>query len=52
VRAIAQVLAETSFRTPDLGGKASTNEVSEQIVEALQEHSSSGSKEAWPEKGG
>jgi len=52
VRAIAQMLAETSFRTPDLGGKASIHEISEQIVEALQEHSSSGTGEAWPGKGG
>src|SRR5215207_7693486 len=46
VRAIAQMLTETSFRTPDLGGKASTREVSQQIVEALQKHSSSRMEEA------
>jgi tartrate dehydrogenase/decarboxylase/D-malate dehydrogenase len=37
VRAIAQVLADTPVRTPDLGGRASTHEVSDQILEALQE---------------
>ena len=52
VRAIAQMLADTPIRTSDLGGKASTHEVSEQIVEALQEHSSSGTEEARPGKGG
>jgi tartrate dehydrogenase/decarboxylase/D-malate dehydrogenase len=51
VRAIARVLAETPIRTPDLGGMASTREVSEQIVEALREHSSSGTEEARPRKG-
>jgi tartrate dehydrogenase/decarboxylase/D-malate dehydrogenase len=37
VRAIAQVLADTPVRTPDLDGRASTHEVSDQILEALQE---------------
>jgi isocitrate/isopropylmalate dehydrogenase len=37
MRAIAQVLADTPVRTSDLGGKASTHEVSDQILEALQE---------------
>jgi tartrate dehydrogenase/decarboxylase / D-malate dehydrogenase len=46
VRAIARVLADTPIRTSDLGGKASTHEVSEQIVEALHERSSSGTEEA------
>jgi tartrate dehydrogenase/decarboxylase/D-malate dehydrogenase len=46
VRAVARMLTETSFRTPDLGGKASTREVSQQIVEALQKHSSSRMEEA------
>jgi tartrate dehydrogenase/decarboxylase / D-malate dehydrogenase len=35
VHAIARVLADTPIRTSDLGGKASTHEVSEQIVEDL-----------------
>jgi tartrate dehydrogenase/decarboxylase / D-malate dehydrogenase len=42
VRAIAQILTDTQTRTPDLGGKASTHEVSDQILEALQEKSSAG----------
>jgi len=37
VRAIAQVLADTLIRISDLGAKASTHEVSDQILEALQE---------------
>src|SRR5918993_513698 len=46
VQAIALVLADTPMRTSDLGGKASTREVSEQIVEALRDHSPSGTEEA------
>src|SRR3712207_2669490 len=37
VRAIARVLADTPIRTSDLGGKASTPEVSEEILDALQD---------------
>jgi tartrate dehydrogenase/decarboxylase/D-malate dehydrogenase len=52
VRVIARVLADTPMRTSDLGGKASTREVSEQIVEALRDHSPSGTEEAGPGKSG
>ena len=52
VHAIARVLADTPIRTSDLGGKASTHEVSEQIVDALHEHSLSRMEEAEPGKEG
>jgi tartrate dehydrogenase/decarboxylase/D-malate dehydrogenase len=52
VRAIARLLTDTSIRTSDLGGKASTREVSEQIVEALRDHSSSRKEEAGSVKEG
>jgi isocitrate/isopropylmalate dehydrogenase len=35
-RAVAQVLAERQVRTPDMGGHATTRQVGDEVIRAIQ----------------